>query len=85
MAAQGSKRARYWVLVVKAMSRTGIASYLPYSIGQSSHRAAQIQREEKDTHLYGKSIKEFVAIFNLPYTFTPQLVLINVFLRDDFL
>ena len=58
------------------MPRTGIASYLSYSIGQNRHRSAQIQREGKDTQFCGKGIKEFVAIFSLPYTFTPGASLV---------
>ena len=53
------------------MPRTGIASYLSYSMGWNRHRSIQIQRKGKDTHFYGKGIKEFVAIFRLLYMFKP--------------
>lgn len=67
-------------MVLKAMPGTGMAAQLPHSIGQ--HRS-QGKRERPTSS--GRNSKEFVAIFNLPYTFIALLVLIYVLFSVSFL
>ena len=54
-------------VLLKARSESSRASLPPYSVSQSNHKPAQIQQRGHRPHLSKRSVKEFVAIFNLPH------------------
>lgn len=74
MVAQGSKSKVEAASPFKGWALTDLVSFQPYSVGQSSGKPAQIQKEGKQVPILDeRSVKEFIIVFKPPHPLLFQL------------